>query len=281
MTAVFDTNIRKYIGIFKLRVKEEWLKEVRRILDGAMVVYTEKPEVAPTDVIKLPRSAFAGKVLESLKIQFGISALATTMGAPKDQRLFQLALTDVQRKVIDVEGGVDLGDIGTFDLVPFVDKVSMEEILLYGPTGVESGRLDTCASLAKHLGVSSDRLSISKLQDTARGMSVFCVSYPFSIERYDAVYDLFESGCFTVYNQRMLRANKVHKPIVVYCAQNLLELQEVCGVRLARPIALLEPEADEAEVSFLPGWERLPNLRLINQSRSCRPGIWDIFGGGG
>jgi hypothetical protein len=124
--------------------------------------------------------------------------------------------------------------------VPFVDKVSMEEILLYGPTGVGSGRIDTCASLAKHLGVSSDRLSISKLQDTARGMSVFCVAYPFSIERYDTVYELFESGCFTVYNQRMLRANKAHKPIVVYCAQNLLELQEVCGVRLARPIMMLE-----------------------------------------
>jgi hypothetical protein len=255
MTAVFDTNTRKYLGIYKLRVKAKWLIEVQRILAEEVVVYTEKPEATPTDVIKLPRTAFTGKVLESIKLQFGINALATTMGAPKDHRMFQLTLTDDQRKVIDEAGGVDLGDLGTFDLVPFVDKVSMEEILLYGPTGVESGRIDTCASLAKHLGVSSDRLSISKLQDTARGMSVFCVAYPFSIERYDTVYELFESGCFTVYNQRMLRANKAHKPIVVYCAQNLLELQEVCGVRLARPIMMLEPEADDAEISMLPARE--------------------------
>ena len=88
------------------------------------------------------------------------------------------------------------------------------------------------------------------------------VTYPFSLTRYDAVYDLFEIGQFALYNPR--RPN--HRPLKLLVTPTLKELQKMVGIKLVREPSAPSAAIDEDVAAF--------NLSMIKETTKEKTVNW-------
>ena len=237
LAAPFDTNVRTHPGFYKLRVAAAYKNLVSAKLTSHCVV-AGWPEQPDTDVWYLDRKWHASKIMEQIFLQFGVNSTPTTVGAPRGTRGYRVCLSTTLRA--QTEGTLDLGELGKFTAVPVSDKVHMDVLYVYGPTGEASAKLDLGKALAQYLGISSDLLVINRVRETPRGVIILAIEYPFSQEAYDAVAELFDIGHFSVENAR-----KPHlKPIEVFVANSVLELQSMTGVKC---VSVIQDKSQSAE----------------------------------
>ena len=240
LSVPFDTNVRTHPGFYKLRVDAKYQKIISAQLTANCVV-AGWPEQPDTDVFFLDRKWHASKIMEQIFIQFGVNSTPSTIGAPRGMRGYRVSLSAALRT--QTEGTLDLGALGKFTAVPVSDRVNMETMYVTGPTGEMSAKLDFGKALAQYLGVSSDLLNFTRVRETPRGVIVLAVEYPYSQEAYDEVAELFDVGHYSVVNSR-----KPHlKPIEVFVANSVLELQQMTGLKCVAAIQD-KPQAEMEEI---------------------------------
>ena len=128
----------------------------------------------------------------------------------------------------------------------------MEKIFIYGLTGKGSGEIDLIPEIGRALAVSEDLLRLTIVQEAQANGIIAMITYPFSLKRYDAVYDLFEIGQFALYNPR--RPN--HRPLELFVSPTLRELQKNIGITLIRAqsvaaVPVIDEDSDALNLSSL------------------------------
>ena len=75
---------------------------------------------------------------------------------------------------------------------------------------------------------------------------VVALTFPFSIETYDAVSELMDIGQFKLVNPRRPDL----KPLEIFLAPTLAELQEIVPVQFAKPTVAITDESEEEPVAL-------------------------------
>ena len=92
------------------------------------------------------------------------------------------------------------------------------------------------------------------MRDTPRSVVILAVEYPFSEDNYDKVYDLFDTGHYSLKNSRRPNA----KPIEVFVAPTVLELQLMTSVKCISTFS----RANETEIEEIVEIDMSPAIKM-------------------
>ena len=97
-------------------------------------------------------------------------------------------------------------------------------------------------------------LTITRMRDTPRSVVILVIEYPFSEDNYDKVYDLFDTGHYSLKNSRRPNA----KPIEVFVAPTVLELQLMTSVKCISTFS----RANETEIEEIVEIDMSPAIKM-------------------
>ena len=233
----------KYTGLYSLRVDKAEANNVMAKLTSDWVV-EGWPAAKPTDCVLVPVALHSAAVLERIRVQMGVNGSTTKFDRSlgRDTRVYTFTLDQAGRDRANAAGGLDCGAAGKFPIYVYELKPTTEMLYVYGATGVGSAELDVQPAIAGSLGVSEDETPITRVFDGVKASSVIvALQYPFSITTYDAVTEICSQEQFKIENPRKPGS----KPLQVYVAPTLAELQAIVPVQFLKKVITVADEDDE------------------------------------
>ena len=252
LTKEIDGRTRKHTGTYILRIAKAYAMNFVNLFktfasitgDGIALEEANLVVRVPVDANLHPAS-----VIEQIFKQYrGASAKWFVDRVYSDQVSYKVYLAD-SLAVHAQDVGLNLGAGRQYLFYPLKINFTTSTYYAYGLPGPGAAELDMKPELAESLGISDDLITFSKAQGTSRAGVVISITVPFSQTTYDAIYRLLDIGQFAVYNSRVPTA----KPLEVYFAATVLELQHMTGVPLVGAAGPAAIEGQVVAIDLSPG----------------------------
>ena len=229
-------------GVLMLRIAEFYVTHTVQAFKADVIVASTPKQV--THEVSIPKALFPARVLEQINTQLGAAATVKKAWDDDDEMVYCIVSTsEAMTSRIEKNGLVLTVENTKFEFKRVVRRVTLETIYVFGVMGKGSAERDLVPAVASAFALSSDLVRMTEVGGLVPGCGfVAAVKFPFSSERYDMVYELIELGSFALYN-----SNKPNlKPLEVFVAPSLVEMQHLTGVKMLR-----EPVAEIEEVEII------------------------------
>ena len=215
-------------GVWVIRVIEQYATYIINRCCATLVASATRAITEPTHELVLPNSFFPSKVIQQVAAQHGLQATCRRVFDSDSEHMYMISALDDKVEKVMKSGLLLTADNVKYDFTPVTRRATLEDVFVYGLSGKGSGERDFVPEFARSFQLSSDLVRLTQAQANPSVGFVGRVRYPYTSERYDAAYELFDAGALALYNPN----KPTLKPLEIYVAPSLLELQAVTGIAM-------------------------------------------------